>query len=72
MRAPVTLGKAPNGAIANLKLLGGVDKVGWFKPTIEELAKGIWAPESKSLTSFFMYSMSNIGGHTIHKSMGEG
>jgi hypothetical protein len=43
--------KPPTEPIANLKLLGGVDKVDWFKPTIEELAKGIWAPESKSLTS---------------------
>ncbi len=42
MGAPVTLGKAPNGAIANQKLLDGIEKVGWLKPTIEEPAEGIW------------------------------
>jgi alkyl sulfatase BDS1-like metallo-beta-lactamase superfamily hydrolase len=42
MGAPVTLGKAPNGAIANKKLLDRVDKVAWSKPTIEQPAKGIW------------------------------
>ncbi|UCG79625.1 MAG: hypothetical protein JSV60_06455 [Desulfobacterales bacterium] len=42
MGAPVTLGKAPNGAITNQKLLNGIEKVGWFKPTIEEPAKGVW------------------------------
>jgi hypothetical protein len=29
MGAPVALGKAPNGAIANQKLLDGIDKVSW-------------------------------------------
>jgi alkyl sulfatase BDS1-like metallo-beta-lactamase superfamily hydrolase len=42
MGAPVTLGKAPNGAITNQKLLDGIEKVGWLKPTIEEPAKGVW------------------------------
>jgi alkyl sulfatase BDS1-like metallo-beta-lactamase superfamily hydrolase len=42
MGAPVKLGKAPNGAITNQKLLDGLEKVGWFKPTIEEPAKGVW------------------------------
>jgi alkyl sulfatase BDS1-like metallo-beta-lactamase superfamily hydrolase len=42
MGAPVTLGKAPNGAIANQKLLDGIEKVAWLKPTIEEPAKGIY------------------------------
>jgi alkyl sulfatase BDS1-like metallo-beta-lactamase superfamily hydrolase len=42
MGAPVTLGKAPNEAIANKKLLDGIDKVAWSKPTIEQPAEGIW------------------------------
>jgi hypothetical protein len=42
MGAPVILGKAPNGAIANKKLLDGIDKVAWLKPTIESPAKGVW------------------------------
>ena len=42
MGASVTLGKAPNGAIANQKLLDGIEKVGWLKPTIEEPVEGIW------------------------------
>jgi len=42
MGAPVKLGKAPNGAITNQKLLDGIEKVGWLKPTIEEPAKGVW------------------------------
>jgi len=42
MGAPVTLGKAPNGAIANKKLLDGVDAFNWLKPTIENPAKGVW------------------------------
>jgi alkyl sulfatase BDS1-like metallo-beta-lactamase superfamily hydrolase len=42
MGAPVTLGKAPNGAIANQKILDGIEKVSWLKPTIEKPAKGVW------------------------------
>jgi len=42
MGAPVTLTKAPNGAIANKKILDGIDKVAWTKPTIEKPADGIW------------------------------
>jgi alkyl sulfatase BDS1-like metallo-beta-lactamase superfamily hydrolase len=42
MGAPVTLGKAPNGAIVNQKLLDGIEKVGWLKPTIEEPAEGVY------------------------------
>jgi len=42
MGAPVTLEKAPNGAIANKKLLDGIEKVAWLKPTIEKPADGIW------------------------------
>jgi alkyl sulfatase BDS1-like metallo-beta-lactamase superfamily hydrolase len=42
MGAPVELGKAPNGAISNKKLLDGVDKVGFVKPTIEKPTKGVW------------------------------
>ena len=42
MGASVTLGKAPNGAIANQKLLDGIEKVGWLKPTIEEPVEGFW------------------------------
>jgi alkyl sulfatase BDS1-like metallo-beta-lactamase superfamily hydrolase len=42
MGAPVPLGKAPNGAIANQTLLDGIEKVVWLKPTIEEPAKGVW------------------------------
>jgi len=42
MGAPVTLSKAPNGAIANKKLLDRIDKVTWLKPTIDQPAEGIW------------------------------
>ncbi len=42
MGAPVTLTKAPNGAIANKKILDGIEKVAWLKPTIEQPAQGIW------------------------------
>ncbi len=42
MGAPVALSKAPNGAIANQKLLDGIEEVGWLKPTIEEPVEGIW------------------------------
>ena len=42
MGAPVTLVKAPNGAIANKKLLDGIDEVAYLTPTIEQPAEGIW------------------------------
>lgn len=42
MGAPVELGTAPNGAITNKKLLDGIEKVAWLKPTIERPAEGIW------------------------------
>ena len=42
MGAPVALVKAPNGAIANQKLLDGIDEVGWSEPTIEQPVEGIW------------------------------
>jgi len=42
MGASVILGTAPNGAIANKKLLDGIDKVTWLKPTIDQPAEGIW------------------------------
>jgi hypothetical protein len=42
MGAPVTLVKAPNGAITNKKILDGIDEVSWLKPSIEELTEGIW------------------------------
>jgi hypothetical protein len=42
MGRPVTLTKAPNGAIANKKILDGIEKVGWLKPTIDQPAEGIW------------------------------
>ncbi len=42
MGAPVELVTAPNGAITNKKLLEGVEKVVWLKPTIEKPTDGIW------------------------------
>lgn len=42
MGAPVILEKAPNGAIANKKLLDRVDEVAWSTPTITQPAEGIW------------------------------
>ena len=42
MGAPVLLGKAPNGAIANQKLLDGIETIAWLKPTIEEPVNGVW------------------------------
>jgi len=42
MGAPVELVKAPNGAIANKKLLDRVGVFNWLKPTIENPAKGVW------------------------------
>jgi alkyl sulfatase BDS1-like metallo-beta-lactamase superfamily hydrolase len=42
MGAPVTLTKAPNGAIATKELLDRVGDFNWLKPTIENPAEGIW------------------------------
>ena len=42
MGAPVTLIEAPNGAIANKKLLDGIDEVAYLTPTIDQPAEGIW------------------------------
>ena len=42
MGAPVTLVEAPNGAIANKKLLDGIDEVAYLTPTIDQPAEGIW------------------------------
>ncbi|MEE4187272.1 MAG: alkyl sulfatase dimerization domain-containing protein [Roseobacter sp.] len=42
MGAPVELVTAPNGAIANKRLLDGIDKVASLEPTIEQPAEGIW------------------------------
>jgi alkyl sulfatase BDS1-like metallo-beta-lactamase superfamily hydrolase len=42
MGAPVTLVEAPNGAIINKRILEGVDKVAWLKPTIEQPVEGVW------------------------------
>ncbi len=42
MGGPVVLVEAPNGAIANKKILDGIDQVGWTGPTIDTPAEGIW------------------------------
>jgi alkyl sulfatase BDS1-like metallo-beta-lactamase superfamily hydrolase len=42
MGAPVTLTKAPNGAVTNKKLLDRVRDFNWLEPTIEKPAEGIW------------------------------
>lgn len=42
MGAPVELVEAPNGAIANRKILDGIGKVAWTEPTIEQPAEDIW------------------------------
>jgi alkyl sulfatase BDS1-like metallo-beta-lactamase superfamily hydrolase len=42
MGAPVTLEKAPNGAIANKIILDRAGEVLVFEPTIEQPAEGIW------------------------------
>lgn len=39
MGGPVELATAPNGAIANKRILDGADKAGWLKPTIEKPAQ---------------------------------
>jgi alkyl sulfatase BDS1-like metallo-beta-lactamase superfamily hydrolase len=42
MGAPVTLTKAPNGAIARKDLLDRIDDFAWLKPTIEKPVEGIY------------------------------
>ena len=42
MGGPVELVEAPNGAIANKKILDGIEEVSWLKPTIEQPVEGIW------------------------------
>jgi len=42
MGGPVELATAPNGAIANKRILDGIEEVGWLKPTIEQPVEGIW------------------------------
>jgi len=42
MGGPVQLGTAPNGAIANKRILDGIEKVFWLEPTIEQPAEGVW------------------------------
>ena len=42
MGGPVELVTAPNGAIANKRILDGIEKVFWLEPTIEEPAEGVW------------------------------
>ena len=42
MGAPVELVEAPNGAIANKKLLDRVSDFNFIQPTIEKLAEGVW------------------------------
>lgn len=42
MGGPVELVEAPNGAIANKRILDGIEEVGWLKPTIEEPVEGVW------------------------------
>lgn len=42
MGAPVTLTQAPNGAIANQKLLDRIGDFSWLEPTIENPVEGVW------------------------------
>ena len=42
MGAPVELVEAPNGAIANRKLLDRVGDFNFIQPTIDKLAEGVW------------------------------
>ena len=41
MGGPVELVTAPNGAIANKRILEGIGKVAWLEPTIEQPTEGI-------------------------------
>ena len=42
MDGPVELVTAPNGAIANKRILDGIGKVAWLEPTIEQPVEDIW------------------------------
>ena len=42
MGGPVELVTAPNGAIANKRILDGIAEVAWTEPTIEQPPEGIW------------------------------
>ena len=42
MGGPVELVEAPNGAIANKRILDGIEKVAWLEPTIEQPVEGVW------------------------------
>ena len=42
MGGAVELATAPNGAIANKRILDGIKKVFWLEPTIEQPAEGVW------------------------------
>jgi len=49
MGAPITMAKAPNGAITNEELLSRIGDFNWLKPTIENPAKGIYVLGGYSL-----------------------
>ncbi|MDX1823387.1 MAG: alkyl sulfatase dimerization domain-containing protein, partial [Thiohalomonadales bacterium] len=49
MGAPVTMTKAPNGAITNKELLSRIGDFNWIKPTIENPVKGIYVLGGYSL-----------------------
>ena len=42
MGGEVELVTAPNGAIANKRILDGIEEVAWVEPTIEQPVAGIW------------------------------
>jgi len=42
MGGAVELVEAPNGAIANKRILDGIGEVAWTEPTIEQPAEGVW------------------------------
>jgi len=49
MGAPITMTKAPNGAITDKALLSRIGDFNWLKPTIENPAKGIYVLGGYSL-----------------------
>jgi len=49
MGAPVTMAKAPNGAVTNEELLSRIGDFNWIKPTIENPAEGIYVLGGYSL-----------------------
>jgi hypothetical protein len=42
MGGPVEVVEAPNGAIANKRILDGIGEVAWLEPTIEQPVDGVW------------------------------